>query len=145
MFVILPLGWFMGRQVRRGHWQNVDASQRTERPALYAMAIIGTAILILYFMWIPSLRFLSRGALALLVLLIAARAANRWIKLSLHVAYASAVAILLLQFQLQTGIAFLIFVPILVWARLAMGRHSLREVLAGVSLGTALGLAVWLI
>jgi hypothetical protein len=145
MFVIVPLGWFMGRQVRRGRWQNVDASQQTERPALYLVAIIGTAILILYFMWIPSLRFLWRGALVLLVLLIAARVANRWIKLSLHVAYASAVAILLLQVQLQTGLAFLIFVPILAWARLVMRRHSLREVLAGFSLGTALGLAVCLI
>ena len=36
LFTVIPLFILMVRQVRRGAWDNVDASNRGERPILYS-------------------------------------------------------------------------------------------------------------
>jgi hypothetical protein len=140
--VVLPLFWFMRRQVRRGRWQNVDASERSERPAFYAVAIIVTAILAIWFLVLPGTPTLARGAIGVLVLLIIGRAGNAFLKTSLHVAFATFVAVNLFYVDFSLGIAAGIFVPVLAWARLVMTRHTIVEVIAGVVLGGTIALGV---
>ena len=48
LFTILPLGVLMWRQVRRGRWKNVDASNRGERPILYIVGGAGVLALLVY-------------------------------------------------------------------------------------------------
>ena len=140
--VVLPLFWFMRRQVRRGRWKDVDASERSERPALYAAAIIATAILAIWFLAMPGTRTLARGAIGVLLLLIIGRACNAFLKTSLHVAFATFAAVNLFYVDLNLGIAAAIFVPLLAWARLVMTRHTIVEIIAGLCLGAAIALGV---
>jgi membrane-associated phospholipid phosphatase len=143
--VVLPLFWFMRRQVRRGRWKDVDASERSERPAFYTAAIIVTAILAIWLVAMPSTRTLARGAIGVLLLLIIGRACNAFLKTSLHVAFATFVAVNLFYVDLRLGIAAGTFVPLLAWARLVITRHTIVEVIAGVVLGGAIALGVRLL
>ena len=43
LFTIVPLAVLMWRQVRRGQWENADASNRGERPILYVVGGAGVA------------------------------------------------------------------------------------------------------
>jgi hypothetical protein len=140
--VVLPLFWFMRRQVRRGRWKDVDASERSGRPAFYTVAIIVTAILAIWLLAMPSTRTLARGAVGVLLLLMIGGAGNAFLKTSLHVAFATFVAVNLFFVDLSLGVAAGIFVPLLAWARLTMTRHTIVEVIAGVVLGGAIALGV---
>ena len=50
LFTVIPLFILMVRQVRRGEWDNVDASNRGERPILYFVG--GAAVIaLLVYVW----------------------------------------------------------------------------------------------
>jgi hypothetical protein len=77
--------WIFVLQRRRaGHWQTVDASRRQERPLLYLLALLVAG----GFWWWMGGRAsaTSSGILAAVAMLCVAGLANRWIKLSLHMA-----------------------------------------------------------
>src|SRR5262245_2706562 len=46
LIVLLPIAALMARQVRRGAWTNVDASNRAERPALFVVMTASLAALL---------------------------------------------------------------------------------------------------
>jgi len=140
--ILLPLGIFMYARVRSGRWGTVDASIASERPALFRFVLllllaVGASIACV---WTTRFGFLARGIVSILVLLAAAALGNRWIKASLHVAFAAYAAVVLLRIAPYAGVAVLVFLPVLAWARVAMGRHSMTEVGAGGALGAAVGI-----
>ena len=138
--VLLPLGIFMYRRVRSGHWGSIDASHPAERPALFLLALALVVGLGAFVALLPRLGFLSRGILAVLLLLCVAAFLNRWIKASLHVAFAAFSGTVLLRLALPVGLAVLAFLPVLAWARLAMRRHTFPEICAGCAIGGAVGI-----
>ena len=125
--VLLPLGTFMYLRMRSGRWSTIDASRPAERPPLYFVALSLAALAAAWFATSPGLGFLGRGGAAVCLLLVVAALLNRWIKTSLHVAFAAYAAAVLLFLNPPAGLAFLAFVPVLGWARLAMRRHSLPK------------------
>ncbi len=135
LIVILPLCWFMYQQTRRGRWKNIDASDRSERPTLYALALILTAALGLYLFQNPATRVLARGAFGMLGLLIVGRTLNAIVKSSMHVAVLTFVAVILCFIEWKFGLALAIVIPAVAWARVAMQRHSWSEVSVGLLLG----------
>lgn len=138
--VLLPLGTFMYLRAKSGHWSTIDASRPAERPPLYFLALSLAALLAAYFATSPGFGFLGRGGAAVCLLLVSAALLNRWIKTSLHVAFAAFAAAVLLVLNRPAGLAVLAFVPVLGWARLTMHRHSLPEVLAGALVGGLVGI-----
>lgn len=136
---ILPIGLFMYGQVKSGRWGTVDASRRSERPALFALMLVLLVVLGLFLRGLPKLALLSSGLTAAAAILIVAFVLNTWIKTSMHMAFASWVAVTLLVIALPLGLALLIALPLLGWSRLAMRRHTLLEVLVGVVLGATVG------
>jgi membrane-associated phospholipid phosphatase len=144
--VLVPLGLFFWRRRASGRWTTIDASEPHNRPALYAAALALLVPLALYYRFAASnggaetTSRLLTGTLAAGLLLGLAAAANRWIKLSLHTAFAVFAGVVLAGTQPALGFAILAFAPILGWARLAMGRHALEEVVGGAVLGAAVGL-----
>lgn len=136
--VAMAIIWLFVLQRRRaGHWQTVDASRRQERPLLYLLAL---AVAGAYWWWMGgATSTASKGILAVVGMLCIAGIANRWIKLSLHMvslAFAGAALCGLLPWA---GIVMLLLLPVLAWSRLALGRHSMAEVLGGSVLGLAAG------
>src|SRR5687767_2268034 len=54
LFTIVPLAVLMWRQVRRGKWENADASNRAERPILYVVLGIALVALLAYLLLLRS-------------------------------------------------------------------------------------------
>lgn len=142
--VVLPVAMLMVRQVRRGHWTNADASNASERPILFAVSMGGLAAALVWLLLYDPASFLVRGLVVVAAFIVAAAVLTRWIKLSLHVAFATLTATALTQIGSPVGVALIPLVPVLAWARLVLTRHSPSEVAVGCVLGVATGLAlVW--
>jgi hypothetical protein len=140
--VILPVALLMARQVRAGRWGNVDASEPQERPVLFAVAFLALFALLLYLWFRRTDAFLVRGVAGALALVVAAAVANRWIKVSLHMAFAAMTATVLVVMGSVVGWCLLPVLPALAWSRLQLSRHRTVELIAGTALGVIAGLAV---
>jgi hypothetical protein len=135
LFTIAPLAILMWRQVRRGKWENVDASDRANRPILYAVGGVGLVALLAYLFLLRPESFMMRGAIAILAMMAVCAAATRWIKVSLHMAFATLAAAALALGRSPLGYALLLTLPVLAWARLALRRHTIPEVALGTCIG----------
>jgi|SRR5947209_12578046 len=143
LLALLPIAVLMLVQVRRGAWQNVDASNVRERPALFAASAAGLALLLAYSLAVHPQAFLIRGAIGTLAMVMACALATRWLKVSLHVAFAALAATTLLL--LGSGIGWLVAaaVPVLAWSRLKLARHRPLEVALGLLAGVLAGLGIY--
>jgi len=142
LFAILPVAVLTIIQVRRGAWADADASHPRERPILYAVGIAGILALVCCLIVIRPNSALLRGALVGLGLLLVCAATTRWIKVSLHVAAAALTATALIIAGSPVGWIVAGILPVLVWSRLALGRHQPSELAMGLGLGIAAGVAM---
>lgn len=141
--IAIAVVWgFVLQRRRAGHWQTVDASRRQERPLLYLLVL---AVAAAFWWWMGgTASAVSTGILAAVALLCVAAVANRWIKLSLHMAcLAFAAAALPLLWPVAGVLALALLAP-LGWARLRMARHTWPEVFGGTALGAFAGGLLWL-
>lgn len=142
LLALLPVAVLMIRQVRRGAWTNVDASDRAERPLLFAVGIVALAVLFGVVLVLRPGSFLLRGAVGVLAMLAAGAVITRWIKVSLHMAFGGLATTMLLSLGSPAGWASLAFLPALAWSRLTLERHQPAEVAIGLLLGVAFGCAI---
>jgi hypothetical protein len=138
MAVVIAIVWgFVLQRWRSGRWSTGDASRRQERPLLYLLALVLAGG---YWWWLGGrASALSNGVLAALAMICLAGLANRWIKLSLHMACLVFVGLVLFGLCPPAGVVLLLAVPLLGWSRLRMARHSLGEVVGGTLLGVIAG------
>jgi hypothetical protein len=132
----------MWRQVRGGRWSNADASEVGERPVLFGVALAALGLLLLWLSVNDPRSFLVRGTLAVTLLLAVSAALTRWIKVSLHLMFASLAATTLVLLGSAAGAVVLAGLPVLAWSRLALQRHRLSELLAGLALGLTAGIGL---
>jgi hypothetical protein len=142
VIVVVPNVVFMIRQVRRGAWGNVDASQRHERVVLYVIGLATVALLVAWLALGQDNSFLLRGSAVALALLGLSAVTSRWIKVSLHLAAAGLVGTSLLWLGSGVGWIVAAIVPPLAWSRLALARHSRLEVALGLVYGVLAGAAI---
>lgn len=145
LVALLPVAVLMVRQVRRGTWTNVDASNRAERPLLFTVGIVALAVLLGAVALFRPGSFLLRGGAGVLAMLAVCAVATRWVKVSLHMAFAALATTTLLFLGSPAGWALLALLPALAWSRLALKRHTAAEVAAGVLIGIASGCAITLL
>lgn len=133
-FGLLVLGWSW-RQVRRGRWAHVDASDREERGSLNRFLLIAIALGALVAwrrMPTPDLALalaLAAGLIALALLV------SRWCKLSLHLAFAGYAAGLLWPYGGWAVCAGLGFAAAIAWSRLRLSRHVPIDLIVGAVAG----------
>lgn len=144
MAVAVAIVWaFVLQRRRSGRWGTVDASDRRERPVLYALALVVAAG---YWLWLGGrASSTGQGVVAIIAMLCVAGIANRWIKLSLHMASLAFAAVSLLALWPTVGLVALALLPLLGWSRLRMARHTMPEVIGGTGLGLLAGIALRLI
>lgn len=131
---------FIWQRRRGGHWETVDASRRQERPLLYALLLVVAGG---YWLWMGGRGSASStGVLAAALMLCAAGLANRWIKLSLHMASLAFAAVAIWPLLPAVSVAGLLALPVLGWSRLRLGRHTWSETIGGTALGLVTGLAL---
>lgn len=90
--VVVPIAVLMFRQVRCGRWSNVDASKPSERPVLFIVALAGLVAALGWLLLNDPQSFLVRGMVVVVAFLLIAALLTRWVKLSLHVAFAALTA-----------------------------------------------------
>ena len=141
--VAVAIVWgFVLQRRRSGRWGTVDASDRRERPVLYALVL---AVALAYWWWLGGTHSAaSNGVLAAVAMLCVAGVANRWIKLSLHMASLAFAGVSLLALWPAAGIVALLSLPLLGWSRLRLARHTPVEVMGGAALGVLAGIALHL-
>lgn len=139
---VLPLAVLTVRQTRRGAWSTVDASDPRERPLLFLVGGVGLLALFGYLLATQPSTPLLRGAAGTLGMLAVCAVATRWVKISLHVAVAALAAAILLGRGIALGWLLAAAVPLLAWARVAMGRHRWIEVILGLVVGAAAGVLI---
>ena len=142
LFTIVPLAVLMWRQVRRGKWQNADASNRAERPILYIVGVSGSSRCSRIFCCSVRSRSWSAAWLRRCGMMAVCAAATRWIKVSLHMAFAALAAIALALMRSPVGYVLLLALPALVWSRLTLQRHTPLEVVLGTIIGAGAGAAI---
>lgn len=132
-------------QVRRGHWQHIDASARAERRSLNLfLAIVLCLGAAAAFYQLPG-PGLSLGLLLSGLLIVAVMLVSPWVKLSLHASFAAFAVLLLWPLKLWcVALASLAALGIC-WSRVMLGRHTIVEVLGGSFLGGLFGACFWLV
>jgi len=133
--IVLGFSWL---QVRAGRWSHVDASVRSERSALnvFLVVLCSLSAMLLWFLTrrqSMSVALALSGALVLVALLLA-----RWVKVSLHAAFAAFATTLLWPITLAVAGGVLVTAAV-VWSRLVLQRHVAADVMTGVLLGVAAG------
>lgn len=136
----IPITFFMVWQARTGRWENVDASRPQERPRLFVVGLCVIAVMAAIVFRSPSIGFLSRGLYGAGALFLIAWALLRWVKISLHMAFAAMAAIYLLRSAPAWGIALCLALPLLAWSRITLKRHTPLEIVLGTLLGAG---AAW--
>ncbi|PJK06758.1 hypothetical protein CO610_09895 [Lysobacteraceae bacterium NML95-0200] len=124
---------------RRGDWGTVDASDKRERASLYAVIL---PVILALALWQGGWASVTGRALLYFALaLMLAWLGNRWLKTSLHLLGLGFAVPVAWQLCPWVGVLLAACLPLLAASRLALGRHTLLEVMAGSILGLAAG--VW--
>lgn len=132
---VIPLILFTRQRFISGRWESIDASGRNERPTLLAASIALMLPISFYFYYFVKSMDLLRGITVVALMLLVAGLINRWIKPSLHLAFAAFAAILMSKVRVADGVMIGLFIPFLAWSRLALLRHTIRELIGGLALG----------
>lgn len=140
--IIVPVTVLMVRQVRRGRWGNVDASKPSERPVLFLVTLGGLLAAIAWLFVTDPKSPMLRGMFVAVAFVVVAAVLTRWIKLSLHAAFAAMTATALALGGFAIGYALIVAVPVVCWSRLVLARHRLIELVVGILLGALTGFAL---
>jgi membrane-associated phospholipid phosphatase len=143
VFTVVPLFVLMVRRVRQGAWENVDASNRADRPILYVAAAVTVVALLGYVAVVRPQPFMVRGVTATLGMLAMCAAATRWVKVSLHMAFAGLAATVLALMKSPVGYLLVAVLPVLLWSRVALRRHTPGEAVLGTIIGAGSGAAIY--
>jgi len=138
--VALLVGLYSLRQVRARRWLHMDASQPAERLHLNLL-LVGALLAAAAALGLGARSLvLAAGLASSALIVLAALALRRRMKLSLHCAFASyAAALLWPVLPAVAGVALLALA--VGWSRLQLRRHTPREVVVGLGVGALAGLA----
>jgi membrane-associated phospholipid phosphatase len=141
---MVPVALLIVRQVRRGRWATVDASNVRERPILFVVTLAALAAVLGWLLVTNPGSFLIRGLMVTGAMVALSAALTRWVKVSLHLAFAAMAATTMAVLRSPVGYVLLALVPVLGWSRVALGRHRWVEVALGAGLGAlAAGALFW--
>jgi membrane-associated phospholipid phosphatase len=142
LFTIVPIAVLMVLQVRRGSWENVDASNARERPVLFGVGVVSFLALLAYLLVVHPRSHMIRGVLFGLGMVVVCAVLTRWVKVSLHLAFGALSATILLLAGSPAGWVLALILPLLAWSRLVLKRHRAIELVLGTAVGIATGLAI---
>jgi hypothetical protein len=139
---IAIVGAYLVYGVRTGRLSHVDASTREERSSFYRIALVAMAgaTAALHFAGAPPAAVY--GTASSLGLLAVGSFLNRWIRASLHTAFAVVAAGTVGVGTPLLFAAFVLMAAGVAWSRPVLGRHTQTEVVVGAILGVLASLAL---
>lgn len=135
------MGVLLFAGVRSGRWRDADVSVREERQRFYPLAIPLSALGTLMIWLVGAPRYILRGGIVTLMLLVIAAITNLRFKISLHTLFASYCTVILFRVNVLCGLTALVLTALVFWSRLFLSRHTLSENIAGLALGFMGGIA----
>lgn len=126
-------------RVRSGHWSHADASRPAERLQLNVFLTVALLACAAGAAASASPRGVVEGLLLSAGLVIVALLGRGWLKMSLHVAFATFAALLWWPTAAAT-LGLLVIAAGLAWSRLVLQRHTAADVVAGATAGAVAGL-----
>lgn len=132
---LLPL-LHLVRKVRRGEVTDIHVRERTQRPPIILAFLVSgiAAFVVLGKLGAPREMLALIGA-AIIACTVALTITMRW-KISIHVGVvAGIVAVFVLLFG-PVALALLPLIPLVAWARVAVGDHTPRQVIGGAVIGS---------
>jgi len=142
VFAALVMGYSWW-QVHRGRWGHVDASATHERSTLNRFLLVALTAGALLVAWRGGQPLFALGLALSAAMILTAMLTARWCKLSLHLAFIVFAACLLRELGLAWMLVALSFAAAVAWSRLALQRHTRRDLMVGAITGASAGLAFW--
>ena len=138
--VFIPVTIRLYIKSRNGSYTNFDVSDKIQRRSLYLFVVPLLLIVTIILFATNQSRNLCLGVLFALLLLILSQAINYFVKSSLHVSLNIYLSALIFTVNFKAGVAALLFTGLISWSRVKLGRHSVKEVLFGLLIGTIISL-----
>lgn len=134
-------------EILRGSFSDFDITKREERPRLYRIALFLGLTFLLAALYFRGIYFsLSIASIGIAIGAVVFAVVNQYLKVSIHVSIACA---FILTISILYGTKFFIatawIVPVIVWSRVALKKHTLLESLIGGVLGVAITIGTFLI
>ena len=138
--VFIPVTIRLYIKSRNGSYTNFDVSDKIQRRSLYLFVVPLLLIVTIILFATNQSRNLCLGVLFALLLLILSQGINYFVKSSLHVSLNIYLSALIFTVNFKAGVAALLFTALISWSRVKLGRHSVKEVLFGLLIGTIISL-----
>ncbi len=138
--VFIPVTIRLYIKSKNGSYTNFDVSDKIQRRSLYLFVVPLLLIVTIILFATNQSRNLCLGVLFALLLLILSQAINYFVKSSLHVSLNIYLSALIFTVNFKAGVAALLFTGLISWSRVKLGRHSVKEVLFGLLIGTIISL-----
>ncbi len=133
--IFLPLFLRMYIKSRNGTYTNFDVSDRIQRKTLFTFIIPLMVVVTFILFKINPASNLSLSVLFGTILVVISQIINLFIKSSLHVSLNIYLSALVMTADLRIGIAVFLFSGLIAWSRIALGRHTWKEVVFGSCIG----------
>lgn len=144
VFVFAVFAYFLWER-RQGGFSDFDISKREERKKFYIFLLFLTCLYLLVPLLHKGLVFpMTIIAFGILFGLALFASVNNYIKASVHMAVACAYVITITAFYGFNGFLLTFFIlPIIVWSRLLLKRHTVKEIIVGGVLGSFITLCTF--
>lgn len=129
LLLILPIIYWIYRNVRLGNYTNMDVSNRKQRHSLYIFIIMATVVFLSVDFYLHQV--IDWAVFLLCLLLILMQLSNFFVKSSMHTGLNVYVAALFWAIEPVMGIFWFILSILIGITRIVLKRHTPLEVLAG--------------
>jgi len=132
-----PLGYILF-QLKRGKVSDFEIYHREQRKGSYIFTLVcGSITLMVMWLFAAPLLIIALGAASLLEVGIMFLINTRW-KISAHAAAMAVFVTLLVYLFGRPLLPSTMGIPLMVWSRVSLRRHTLLQTLAGTALGIAI-------
>jgi membrane-associated phospholipid phosphatase len=132
--IITPLSFIL-YQLKRGHVSDFEIYHREQRKGSYLFTLIcGTVSLVVMWIFAAPILIITLGAAALVQVGIMFMINTRW-KISAHAASMAVFVTLLVRLFGLPLLPSTVGIPLMVWSRVRLQRHTLMQTIAGSLLG----------
>ena len=140
--VFIPVTMWLYIKSRNGSYTNFDVSDRKQRKSVFVFIIPILSIVTYILYKSDQASHLWQSMLFGLILLFILQVVNFRIKSSMHVSLNIYLSFLIMTVNYPVGIIVLLLTAPIGWSRVALGRHSLKEVLSGTVIGLLVSLVM---
>lgn len=138
------VGMFVLYAVSKKVFTDIDVSKREQRPAFYFFAIYVSLLFLgsLLLLNGPAVLFLAGCGILLSIIVVSI--VNLKIKASVHVATVTALIFIVSILYGDAFLFLILLIPLIIWSRIVVKRHTFQEALVGGLIGVLLTLLVYI-